>query len=76
MAKIRGLDWWMHFHEDSRPKSERDHVAFKRNHPKWQKETRYMSTFAFTLCFLLFSLSSTSSTCSNHHAPPSMLYFL
>ena len=26
---MRGNDWWMHFHEDSRPKEEGDQVAFK-----------------------------------------------
>jgi len=49
-------DWWMHFHEDSRPKEEGDQVAFNGINQKSQKETRYMSTFAFALCFLLSSL--------------------
>jgi len=28
LGQVKGDDWWMHSHEDSRPKEEGDQVAF------------------------------------------------
>jgi len=62
-------DWWMHSHEDSRPKKEGDQVAFN---GITQKEKRRQGTCLLLLLLyaFCFPLSSTSSMCSNHHKPP------
>jgi len=63
-------DWWMHSHENSRPKEEGDHVAFKGINQKGKRRqgTCLLLLLLYAFCF---PLSSTSSKCSNHHVPPS-----
>jgi len=48
-------DWWMHSHEDSRPKKEGDQVAFKGIN---QKGKRRQVHVYFCFCFMLFAFLS------------------
>ena len=74
-TKRRALGWWMHSHEDSKPKEEGDQVSFKGINQKGKRRqaTCLLLLLLFAFCF---PLSSISSICFNHHAPPNMLYFL
>jgi len=66
-AKMRGLGWWMHFHEDSRPKEEGDQVAFKGIN---QKGKRRQGTCLLLL--LLYAFCFSLSPAHHSHAPITM----
>ena len=53
---MRGIDWWMHFHEDFRPKREGDQVAFKGIIQNGKRRQGTCLLLLLLYAFLLFSL--------------------
>jgi len=76
LGQVKGHDWWMHSHEDFRPKEEGDQVAFNGINQKGKR--RQGTCLLLLLLYVFFAFLSISL----HPCVPiimchlAMLYFL